>query len=185
MSGEPGMQLEEVPNRLLGAPGSSGCLYDAKGAVSMRLRTLSSIAVLTALVVGLPIAVFASQQVPPQTVTIASTVAINDWRCFYGPGMQVWENANKGGRSMIFCGRGYWANLQDLAENLSGDRWNDRITSVETFNSNAGEGGHTWRLCTDWNNSGDCLVFNGSAYVADLTATWDNKASSIKNNKAP
>ena len=151
----------------------------------MRMRTLILVVALIAIVVGLPVAVGASQKPPPEPLKIVPTAATNDWRCFYGPGIQVWEDANKGGRNMIFCGRGYWSNMQDYAEQLSGDRWNDRMTSVETFNSDVAGGGHTWRLCTDWNNSGDCLVVQGSFYVAQLGAVWNNKVSSIKNNKAP
>jgi hypothetical protein len=58
-------------------------------------------------------------------------------RCIYGPGIQIWEHSNKGGRTEIFCGtRMYIADLWGKREQIQGDRWAGRLSSFETFHTN-------------------------------------------------
>lgn len=107
--------------------------------------------------------------------------ASGDYRCFYGPGMQIWQDINKGGPSMILCGNhGYWDNLTDQVENLSGANWNDRISSFEIFNTSAGRTPHNWRLCTDANEGGICsATYQTSVYVSNVGSTLNDRISSI------
>jgi hypothetical protein len=69
-------------------------------------------------------------------MTVAPGRAAADTRCSGGPGVQVYEDINFGGRSWIVC---YYtfpiADFTSHTENLSGwDTWNDRISSYQTFN---------------------------------------------------
>lgn len=149
----------------------------------MRLTRLSLIGVLVVVVAATPLATAASQMSLADDGRIQLASSSGDWRCFFGPGIQVWENANKGGRSWIICGLRSLDNLQDYAENLTNDRWNDRITSYETFNSSAGQGAswNVWEMCNEWFHNGNCLAISGSVYEPDLNATYDNQWSSVQN----
>jgi hypothetical protein len=96
--------------------------------------------------------------------------------------MQVWQNTNKGGPSMIFCGNhGSWNNLSNEVAGLDwGANWNDRISSFETFNTSAA-GPHAWRLCTNTSNSGTCTTwYTTSVYVSNVGSTFNDKISSIR-----
>jgi hypothetical protein len=128
----------------------------------------------------LPGSVEASSTSPTAGPVVISTAASGDWRCFYGPGIQVWEDANKGGATMILCGtRGYWKDLWNLGESLNGGRWADRLSSFETFNTNLG-GSHAFRLCVDPNDSGSCYQSVGTQYVSYVGSALNDKISSIR-----
>jgi hypothetical protein len=130
--------------------------------------------------VGLPLSASASSfpGTPPDVVRLTSSSG--DWRCFYGPGIQVWEDVNKGGRTMILCGtRAYWSNLTNKREQLGLSNWNDRVSSFETFNTSVGIT-NAFRLCTDANNAGTCWLVVGSTYVANVGSTYNDRISSIK-----
>jgi hypothetical protein len=154
-----------------------------KGVIFMRLTRLSLIGALVIVLAASPMATAASQATLANPGAVQLAASSGDWRCFFGPGIQVWEDANKGGRSWIICGLRNLDNLQDYAENLTNDRWNDRITSYETFNSSAGigVGWNVWELCNEWFHNGNCLLIPGSVYENDLSATYDNQTSSIQN----
>ncbi len=104
-----------------------------------------------------------------------------DGRCFFGPGMQVWQDSGFSGPTLILCGNraGYW-NL-NLGENLSfGATWNDRISSYQVFNSN--RLGLFWVQCYDNNYSGPCTGHIGDSSVSYVGNYWDNQISSIYNS---
>jgi len=100
----------------------------------------------------------------------------------YGPGMQVWQDINKGGPSMIFCGNfGEWDNLSNEVASLDfGANWNDRISSWETFNTGVG-GPHAWKLCIGTNGGSTCTgYYTTSVYVSNVGTTFNDKISSIE-----
>ena len=139
-------------------------------------------AVITSLLLATSIAGAAT--VRPQDNSIIAAVSTGDWRCFYGPGIQVWQDYNKGGPSMILCGKsGRWDNLSGLAENLDWwANWNDRISSFELFNTSAASP-HSWRLCTNTSGGGSCMgPYSTSVYVSNVGSTYNDKISSIRDD---
>jgi hypothetical protein len=144
------------------------------------VRRLLRTAAVLIIAVALPLTVSAGASRGPQLNGVPLTSSLNDWRCFYGPGIQVWQDINKGGATMILCGtRGYWRNLGNLGEQLNGGNWNDRISSFETFNTSVG-GTHSFHLCNDANDSGTCTqYYSGSVYVANVGSTFNDKITSI------
>jgi hypothetical protein len=137
-------------------------------------------AVGTSLLLATSAASAATFQPPDNSVALASSSG--DYRCFYGPGIQVWQDINKGGPSMILCGNfGQWDNLSGLAENLDWwANWNDRISSFELFNTSTA-GPHAWRLCTNANEGGSCMGwYTTSVYVSDVGSTYNDNISSIQ-----
>jgi hypothetical protein len=120
--------------------------------------------------------------VQPYDNSVRLASSSGDWRCFFGPGIQVWQDINKGGPSMILCGNaGRWNNLSNLAENLDWfANWNDRISSFELFNTGAA-GPHSWRLCIDANGGGSCMgPYSTSVYVSNVGSSYNDKISSVR-----
>lgn len=79
-------------------------------------RLLLLLWLLAMLLATTPTAAEPMNPAPPGILLASSS---NDWRCFYGPGLQVWQDINKGGPSMIFCGdHGRWDNLSNQVAGL-------------------------------------------------------------------
>jgi hypothetical protein len=134
-------------------------------------------AAIAVILVAMPVSAGTS---PP--AGIAPDSASYDYRCFYGPGMQIWQDINKGGASMIFCGNfGAWNDLSNQVAGLDfSANWNDRISSFEIFNTSVG-GPHAWQLCTNSYEGGSCLGFyTTSVYVSYVGSTFNDKISSIR-----
>lgn len=89
-----------------------------------------------------------------------------DSRCSGYPGVQVWENPNKGGGNAFGCGVGWYrATFWTWTEGLFwGATWDDRISSFETFNFT----GHTIRFYTNGYKGGTAVSWSNNVYVDNL-----------------
>lgn len=152
-----------------------------------RLLGLAAAAVIGAASIAVPVAVQAGASQASDGATVVPAISRADHRCFFGTGIQVWQDANKGGPTAIFCGTHIgsltdsspYDNLSRLAEQLSwGANWNDRISSFEIFNT--GDGGtHLIHFCIDADGHNCTSSYNSSVYVAYVGNTFNDKISSI------
>ena len=154
-------------------------------------RLLSGLSVAAAICLAsvvLPGAVDAGVMQTGDGATAYPGITQADHRCFFGTGIQVWQDASKGGPTAIFCGthfgrynsNNYWDNLGKNADQLSyGANWNDRISSFEIFNT--GDGGtHYIKFCTDTSGQGTCSgYYTTSLYVSYVGSTLNDRISSI------
>lgn len=131
----------------------------------MTNRTLLTVvAIVTALVVAL---------------FVVAQPAQADTRCNGNPGVQVWQDANKGGPSAIFCstlGNIYQADLSKNTAGLSwGANWNDRISSAQTFNFSTIKSLRFWpdKDFQDLGYGSDRTVtMTGNTYVSCFCNYW-------------
>lgn len=101
-------------------------------------------------------------------LSVAPSVALADTRCSGNPGVEIHEDINQGGRSVLMCGYG-WArsDFYQWRDNLwPWETWDNRVSSYEVFN-------FTGRTVTFWVNpsyAGAWLQTNGTSheYVDDL-----------------
>jgi hypothetical protein len=117
------------------------------------------------------------------TVTLAPTV-LADSRCGGTPGIQTWENTGLSGRTVIWCTDDHrQIRVSDLTthhENLFPfESWNDRISSVQTFNFPAGFAGCLYENVNYNPNGGDMLKVIGNQTKTTI-GTMNDRASSIK-----
>lgn len=115
-------------------------------------------------------------------LAIAPQAVLADSRCSNSrPGIQVWQDDHHGGPSMILCTSLYgpwtgWPNLGNYTTNLNFfANWNDRITSVQTFNN----AGHKFILYVDTNFSsasenGRTVTLVGNDNIANLGNFWSD-----------
>ena len=105
-----------------------------------------------------------------------------DARCSGWPGVQVWQDSNKGGPSMTLCmtsSKRYIKvpKLSDRTDNLSFfANWDNRISSLETFNF----GGHTVRLYPEENysdvgSSKRYVTVSGIEYIPYIGVYWQGQ----------
>ena len=153
-----------------------------------RRRARLAIVAMTAFAAVLPGAVHAGVLQSGDGATVTPAITQADHRCFFGTGIQVWQDANKGGPTAIFCGThfgrysstNYWDNLSYNADQLSnGANWNDRISSFEIFNT--GDGGtHYIKFCQDTSGGGTCsATYTTSVYVSYVGNTLNDQITSI------
>ncbi len=147
--------------------------------VRLRTAVVASVALLVLSSTGAAWAAEARQQTQPAVVYESTKYTSGDWRCMYGPGMQVWQDAYKGGPSMILCGfHARYNNISGRQDGLDyGANWNDRISSYEVFNSNRLS--LKWYVCTDANFGGTCLYGIGDGYTAYVGNTYNDQITSI------
>lgn len=90
-----------------------------------------------------------------------------DTRCSGNPGVQVWENSGKGGRSAVMCGVGYnRGDFTSWGDNLNWwENWNDRISSYETFNFT----GHKVTFWAESGFKGQYLYTINNEYLSNLS----------------
>lgn len=114
-------------------------------------------------------------------LAVSAGPAVADDRCAGRAGIQFWEHSNKGGATIRFCWKGgttittlYASNMGNYTTNLNfGANWNDRASSLETFNMT----GHTIRLYADAGYSsasvgGRVVDISGNEYVSYLGNFW-------------
>lgn len=114
---------------------------------------------------------------------VAAPASAADSRCGGKPGLQAWQDRNKNGPSVIFCsvvGSIYVANLSNVTTNLQFfANWNDRISSVETFNFNSNFNRVTLWPDRDFKDNSEgpdhTIVITGNTSVHDLGAYWTSQ----------
>lgn len=106
-------------------------------------------------------------------VLLASTLLIGagpvsaDSRCGGYPGVQVWENANKGGGTAYGCGVGWYrSEFWNWHDGLFWwASWDDRISSYESFNFT----GHAIRFYNNGYKGGATLTTTKNEYIPNLS----------------
>lgn len=118
-------------------------------------------------------------------LAVSAVPVLADGRCSGRPGVQVWQDANKGGPSFVACwpstGTGgiFYPRLSSVTYGLSfGANWNDRITSYETFNFT----GHSMTFYVDNSYSsasygGRVVTTSGNGYVSNLGNLYSTQPS--------
>ena len=152
---------------------------------ALRRAAAVAVALLISATVATPtLATMGHAVAAPSAVSQAYTSG--DTRCYYGPGIQVWQDANHSGKTMLLCGNhAEWGNLGGMVENLGAGchlmctTWNDIISSFQTFNMSHGVG-VVWYLCWD-GFSGSCLKYTSDVTV-DTMGGWNDQLSSIKDH---
>lgn len=128
----------------------------------LKILIMSSLLVLSSLLISAP----------------ASPVAALDSRCAYQAGIQFWENSNKGGKSIIFCGNQSHPNLNNIKVDPSCSlfcaTWGNEISSAEVFNTTPL--GH-WTMYVKTNYNAGCptcrkLITNGNTYIPYIGVFW-------------
>jgi hypothetical protein len=115
-----------------------------------------------------------------------TTYTTGDYRCFYGPGVQIWQDADRNGPSMIRCGwevTREWDYLGGFVENLGTcgivcvNTWNDRASSLEVFNVT--RLGMQAYFCADSGyHHGNCMV-RGDGTVLNVGSTYNDSISAM------
>jgi hypothetical protein len=150
------------------------------------LRWGGAVVVAALVAASIPSPAIASMARPIAEPKIASAAQYSsgDTRCFYGPGIELWESPSFTGRYMLLCGnQAQWPNLGGMVENFGAGchlmctTWNDVISSFQTFNMSHGVS-VKWSLCWD-GLTGTCLTYTSDVSSGDLQG-WDNQISSIK-----
>jgi len=103
-----------------------------------------------------------------------------DYRCFYGPGIQVWVNSppsTDGTRTWIMCGKNIQLKeLWNYVENNNGARWSDQISAFETFNMPSGQQTVFYHdPC--WKGAAD--VVTGNVLVSWVGSAYNDTFSSV------
>jgi len=99
-------------------------------------------------------------------------------RCAAQAGIEFWENINKGGHTIIFCGNVSHPDLNriklDPTCSLFCATWGNEISSAEVFNTTPL--GH-WGMYVRENYNAGCplcrkLVTNGNTYIPNIGVFW-------------
>jgi hypothetical protein len=124
--------------------------------IRLRVFLLAGALFLVPALTGVTWAAEQQHQAQPPVANQATKYTTGDIRCMYGPGVQVWQDANFTGPSMILCGfHAQYTNIGSRQDNLDYlANWNDRISSFQVFNSNRLS--LKWYLCLDASFGGGC-----------------------------